>query len=358
MRIFKIFLIIIIIILGCFILFKFFSEKKLSTEIHGGLPEEEPKPIKIITETISVITFGEKNGELGFKWIDKEKGICIYPKSFDIDIDGNIYFLDYVNERISIFDKNGKFIENIYIGDKKYKEFDNDGQIIKEGNFKSIAVGLDKKIYISDGYTIIIIDSQTKEFKIIENETTIGTTASLTFDKINNILFYFGPPYIKFDKDLNFLGYIDSPIFDSEGNNYRIEMVIEKQYSGPLKITKINTEGKIEKSVLLKNGMNSISCPFIGIDKNDFIYILMKSSEDEKDEELRAINEGSSILNFYIYNNNLELIRISKVEYKDYYKKHIPSAEFGMNFMRLHPDGTIYEFYITYNGVEIVKFNP
>lgn len=354
----KIFLVIIVIILACFILFKFSLEKNQSSKLHSSLPEEEPKPIEIIAEEVTVIPFGDNDGELGFKWIDKERGICIYPKSFDIDIDNNIYFLDYVNERISIFDKNGKFIENIYIGDKKYKEYNNESQIVKEGDFKSIAVGLDKKIYVSDGYSIITIYIKTKEFKIFKNEMTIGTIASLEYDKINNSLYYLQPPYIKFDKDLNFLGNIESTVYDSEGNFYKIEIVIENQYGGPLKLSKLNKERKEEKSVLLKNGMSSIVCPFFGIDKNNYIYILIKSSEDEKEEELRAIENGSSILNFYIYNNNLELIRVTRVEYKNYYKKHIPSAIFGMNLMRLHPDGTIYEFYITNDGVEIVKFKP
>lgn len=103
-------------------------------------------------------TFGRLDGEIGY-WSDDNSWVA--PSAIAVDLDGNIYIADIVNERIVKFDKDGKFKTNISfnVSHKRYAGIVSDLTTDLSGNLY-VASRHEAKVYkyTSDGKPVFLIN--------------------------------------------------------------------------------------------------------------------------------------------------------------------------------------------------------
>ncbi len=287
------------------------------------------------SETIIDIPYGDDENEVGFKWIDNISGICLYPQSFFIGKDKNIYILDSPKKRVLIINENGKFEKLIDLSNLKTKRL---GDLVVDSK---------GKIYILDP---------------ILGEIFIYDNGKVNINESLNYLFPENPHYITINIDYNdnlYVGYFDNEglIYNKIHNGKRLNInfptsnvdnennfyLLKNDPIGSNKIwlIKKDNQGREIKRILIPD-FERIDLKLIGIDNKFRPYLLMKRV-NSKFIDILVFDEESNSFNLY----SLDFLETNLIE----------NAIFTSGyFYRVTEDCEVWFMLITKNGLKMIRF--
>jgi hypothetical protein len=293
------------------------------------------KSIVLKPETIIDIPYGDNKNEVGFNWLNDKSGICLYPQTFFIGKDKNIYILDSVKKRGLVIDENSEFVKSI------------DLNCIGSKRLGDLVIDSQSKIYILDpilGKIFTCVDGKINIYERLnylfpENPHFI----TLNIDYSDNLfLGYFCNNELIYKKihngeklNINF----STSKVDNENNFY----LLKNDPIGTNKIwlIKKDSQGKEIKKILIPD-FERIDLKLIGVDNKFRPYLLMK----------RINYEFIDILIFEDESNSFSLYSLNFTE-TDLIENAIFTSGY---FYRVTENGEIWFMFITKNGLRMLKF--